>query len=70
MNLPLPDHPAAERFKQLGYPVSLRRSAGSAGQALLAQGCSICDRVRNGGDWMVVGVWVLKMSTYKKAGEP
>ena len=31
---------------------------------------SSCDRVRAGGDRMVVGVWVLKMSTYKKAGEP
>lgn len=66
----MPDYSAAERFKQLGYPVSLRRVTGSAGQALLAQGRSIRDRVRAGDDRMVVGVWVLKMSTYKKAGEP
>lgn len=69
-NLPLPDHSATQHIKQLGHPVRLCRAAGRRGQALLAQGRGIRDRVRNGGDRVVVGVWVLKMSTYKKAGEP
>jgi len=61
-NLPLPDHSATQHIKQLGHPVSLCRSAGRRGQALLAQGYSICDRVCAGATVVVSGVWVLKMS--------
>ena len=61
-NIPLRHHPVSKHIKQLGHPVRIGRSAGTKGQALLAQGRSSCDRVWTGGDRMVVSVWVLKKS--------
>lgn len=56
----MPDYSTAQRFKQLGYPVSLRRAARRKGQALLDQSWSGSDRVYLGATGVVSGVWVLK----------
>ena len=46
----------------MGHTLRIGRSAGRRGQALLAQGRGIRDRVCAGIDRMVASVWVLKKS--------